>query len=223
MTRLATMTALALSLAGVGFGGYAVVREATVLDRSPESSIEEFDRIASSGAEFGLSAYSKKQLLNSCYYGLTSRLALVRPRAEIGKFATQCRSKAETMVETMPTNSFGWLVVAIASKTLGDTVAMNAALVRSQKTGPREQWITELRVRLAEDNYARLDDPARQANTLDLALLAESYRGVRTIASRYINDPDFRERITTVVSVLPNDIQKRFLWSVKKAAREATQ
>jgi tRNA U55 pseudouridine synthase TruB len=223
MTRLATLTALALSLAGVCFGAYSVAREATIFDRAPERSIEEYDRIASGGAELGLSAYSKKQILNSCYYGLGSRLALVRPAAEIRRFASQCFEKANAITATMPTNSFAWLVAAVAAEALDDHAGMNAALVHSQRTGPREQWITELRVRLAEDNYARLDDNTRKVNEMDLAVLADSYRGVRTIASRYVNDADFRERITTVVSALPADVQKRFLWSVKKAARESLQ
>jgi hypothetical protein len=223
MTRLATLTALALSLAGVCFGAYSVAREAAIFDRSPERSIEEYDRIASGRAELGLSAYSKKQVLNSCYYGLGSRLALVRPAAEIRRFAGQCLEKANAITATMPTNSFGWLVAAVAAEALDDTAGMNNALVRSQKTGPREQWITELRVKLAEDNYTKLDDTSRKVNEMDLALLAESYRGVKTIASRYVNDAGFRERITTVVSALPNEVQRRFLWSVKKAAQEATQ
>jgi hypothetical protein len=223
MTRLATLTALALSLAGVCFGAYSVAREATIFDRSPERSIEEYDRIASGRAQFGLSAYSKKQVLNSCHYGLGSRLALVRPKAEIHRFARQCLEKANAITATMPTNSFAWLVAALAAEALDDAASMNSALIHSQKTGPREQWITELRVRLAEDNYAKLDDATRKVNEMDLALLAESYRGVRTIAGRYVNDAAFRERITTIVSSLPNDVQRRFLWSVQKAAREAVQ
>ena len=223
MTRLATMAALALSLAGAGFGAYSTLREAVIFDRYPEQSTDEYDRIASGGAEIGLSAYSKKQILKSCHYGLTSQLALVRPAAEVRKFASECRDKAAAIVASMPTNSFGWLIIAVASGTLGDKQTMNTALVRSQAAGPREQWITELRVRLAEDNYGNLDETARSANQRDLALLAESDRGVRTIAGRYVNDPHFRERITTVVSALPNDVQKRFLWSVQKAAKEMTR
>ena len=222
MTRLATLTALALSLAGAGFGAYTVAREAVILERWPERSVEEYDRIASGRTALGLSAYSKKQILNSCYYGLTAPLALVRPTVEIRGFASRCRDKAEAITATMPTHSFGWLVAAVAAGTLDDAAAMNRALVYSHRTGPREQWITELRVRLAEDSFIRLDEAARQANERDLALLAQSDRGVKTIARRYIEDTGFRERVTTVVAALPAEVQGRFLRSVRKAAREVT-
>jgi hypothetical protein len=221
MTRLSILTALALSIAGVCFGAYAVNREAAALRRWPEQSIEEYARVANGRAQLGLSAYSKKQILNTCYYGLVSPLALARPADEIRRFARQCRATTTVVVATMPTNSFAWLVAAVAAVALDDSAGMNSGLVHSQRTGAREQWIAELRVRLAEDNYDKLDDKTRKLNETDLALLAENYRGVEAIARRYVGNVTFRERITSVVSSLPSDVQKRFLWSVKKIARES--
>jgi hypothetical protein len=223
MTRLATLTALVLSVAGAAFGAYATMRESTVLDRYPLRSYREFHRIASGSADYGLSSFSKARYLEQCYLILTSSGYAIRPEQHRRMFAEQCRTKAAAITTSMPTNSFAWLVSAVASAELKDMPSMNSALLASHRSAPHEQWIVEKRVSLAEDNFASLDAQVRTANDADLALLAVSYRGVRSIASRYIEDEAFRERITAIVSTLSNEVQRRFVWSVKQAAQEVTQ
>lgn len=223
MKRLALSTALVLSVAGAAFGAYAVAREAIVLDRHPQNSIEEFDRIASGRAQVALSGYAKRYTLESCHYGLTAQLSLVRPAEEIGRLATACRTYAQSVAATMPTNSFAWLVLAVADRALGDMPAMNRALEMSQRAGPNEQWIAEIRVALGEDNIDRLTDRARAGHDHDLVTLANSPRGVRTIAGRYVANEAFRNRITEIVSKQPVEAQRRFIRSVWSTAEELGQ
>lgn len=219
MKQLAISLALAFSAAGAAFGAYSVVREAVIFDRFPEYSIEEFDRIAMGQARIALSAYAKRQILSSCHYGLTSRLSLVRPEAEIKRFADACRNYAYGVATTMHTNSFAWLVLATANQAIGDVQAMNEALQTSQKTGPNEQWTVERRVAFAESHFDALTEQSRASNDQDLALLANSYRGVKTIAGRYVADEAFRNRVTDVVSRQPDEIQRRFIHFVREAAK----
>jgi hypothetical protein len=222
MQRLSLSIAFALCVVGAAFGTYTLARESIVLDRYEHDSVEEYERIASGQARVGLSSFAKRQVLASCHYGLTSELALVRPAEEIERFAVACRNYSQAVAASMPTNSYAWLVLANASRALGDMPSMNRSLELSQLSGPNEQWLAERRVVLAEDNFDELSDAAKTGNARDLAMLATSYRGVKTIAKRYVTDEAFRNRITTIVSGLPADIQRRFLSSVKRAAQEAT-
>ena len=223
MTRLATMAALALSVSGAIFGATTLSRELIVLDRQTGSVLDEFSRIETGAAGFGLSAYSKRQLLDSCFAIMKLPIYKLYPEERRHAFATQCRDNANTIAVTMPTNSVAWIISAMASAELGDIASMNTALVRSQRSAPNEQNIAEIRVDLAENHYAELSAETRDANQRDLALLASSYNGARTIAGRYIKDQAFRERITTVVSSMPADVQKRFLGNVRRAAKQVTQ
>jgi len=219
MKQVAISFALAFSVAGAAFGAYTVTREAVIFDRHPEYSIEEFDRIAMGQARIPLSAYAKRQVLSSCHYGLTSQLSLVRPTDEIKRFAMACRDYAHGVAATMHTNSFAWLVLATSSHAIGDETVMNQALQISQRTGANEQWIAERRVAFSESHFDLLSQESRASNEQDLALLANSYRGVKTIAGRYIADESFRNRVTEVVSRQPDEIQRRFIHFVREAAK----
>lgn len=219
MKQVAISLALVFSAAGAAFGAYTAVREAVIFNRFPEYSIDEFDRIAMGQARIALSAYAKRQVLSSCHYGLTSQLALVRPEAETKRFATACRNYAYAVAKTMHTNSFAWLVLAAASRAVGDDSAMNQALQISRQTGPREQWIVERRVAFAESHFDALSEQTRAGNDEDIALLANSFRGVKTIAGRYVANEAFRNRVTDVVSRQPDEIQRRFIHFVREAAK----
>jgi hypothetical protein len=219
MKQVAISLALAFSAASAAFGAYTVARESVIFDRFPEYGIEEFDRISTGQARIALSAYAKRQILSSCHYGLTSQLSLVRPTAEIQRFARACQRYAYGVASTMHTNAFAWLVLAVASRAIGDDSTMNQALQISQRTGPNEQWIVERRVAFAESHFDVLSERSRLSNEQDLALLANSFRGVKTIAGRYVADAAFRDRVTDVVSRQPDEIQRRFIHFVREAAK----
>lgn len=219
MRQVAISIALALSAAGAAFGAYSMARESVIFDRLPEYSIEEFDRISTGQVRIALSAYAKRQILSSCHYGLTSQLSLVRPTAEIQRFAKACQRYAHGVAATMHTNAFAWLVLAAASRAVGDNTTMNQALQISQRTGPNEQWLVERRVAFAEGHFDALSEQSRLSNEQDLALLANSFRGVKTIAGRYVANAAFRNRVTDVVSRQPDEIQRRFIHFVREAAK----
>ena len=46
-------------------------------------------------------------------------------------------------------------------------------------------------------------------------------RGVRSIAQRYLIEPQFRERIAAIVDTLPNNVKVRFVNLVERFAKEA--
>jgi hypothetical protein len=119
----------------------------------------------------------------------------------------------------MPSHSYGYYIEALARFALGEADMAVAALERSQAVGPNEQWLAERRVGVAETHYAALEAYAGTGHLADLALLAQSRRGIRSIAARYVANPDFRERVTAVVETLPDEIQQRFVAVVRAEAR----
>ena len=114
-------------------------------------------------------------------------------------------------VELMPTYSYGWFALAYTDALAGNWDAMNEHLYRSQVTGQASQWVAEQRVAVAESYREHLDARSRGSNDADLQMLVLSQRGIRSIAARYVNDPTFRERITTIVEALPQQTQRRFI------------
>lgn len=168
----------------------------------------------------GTSSYSKEIIMKDCLQGL-----IVLGRVEMfdiknAVLAEKCRLRSAYVVENTPTDSFAWAVNALSSALLGKTELLNTALVASQRVGPNEQWIARRRVEIAEMFLASLDTTALTAHDRDLTLLAGSYRGVRYLARRYVTNPDFRSRITTVVEKLPAEQQRMFLANIRRAMRE---
>jgi hypothetical protein len=122
----------------------------------------------------------------------------------------------------MPSYAYGWYSIAAFSFALADDERGLYALRRSQAVAKSEQWLTERRVQLSEIYLAQLDEAALASHRQDLILLAQSNRGVRSIARRYVEDANFRERITALVETLPDADQARFVANVRLAARELT-
>lgn len=133
--------------------------------------------------------------------------------------ANSCLETAERALVETPSLSYGQLVASIAHFALNNPGAARLTLERSQSLGPNEQWIAERRVALAEVHYDDLGAYARAGHLADLGLLAQSRRGIRSIAARYVANPAFRERVTDVVETLPIEIQRRFVSIVRAEAR----
>ncbi|MCD7059671.1 hypothetical protein [Pelagibacterium xiamenense] len=156
-------------------------------------------------------------VMESCLTATTSVHGLIQPDPDRETVLTRCATLADAAVAAMPTYSFGWYAGAYFGLALGQAEAGSAWLIRSREAAPSAQWIAEVRVALAEDYFALLTEAAQESHRADLALLAMSQRGVNAIASRYVSDPDFRERITSVVETLEPDVQRRFLARVRAA------
>ena len=170
---------------------------------------ERFDVLASGDIDVGLSSASHTLFLNNCYEALTSVAARLQP-ARRASVAANCLASADRISAEEPANSFAWYVAALSAAKGGDIPGMVRRLRMSQISGPSEQWIVELRVDLAEDHLAAL------------TLLAQSQRGVSSIAQRYVRQADFRERITALVEKLPAAQQQRFLDYVRGAASQVS-
>lgn len=179
-----------------------------------------FTSLESTNVKSALSIYSHRLLLNDCLEALAGPTGLVQPFERRSQVTNNCHSIAMNTVKTMPTFALAWYVAAFASAELGNYPAFNTQLAVAQKTAPNEQWLAELRVRLAEANLDHLSPEALEGENRDLLLLARSRQGVASIASRYIAQPEFRERIIRLVETLSEDEQKRFISHVRGAAKQ---
>lgn len=139
---------------------------------------------------------------------VSGRLLAGKSRAQLLK---NCGALVQDITATSELNSYAWFAQAYLTAQQNNVTGAVQALHSSYQTGQTEQWIAELRVPLAEVILADLPPQTYAGHMSDLALLVQSQRGIGSIARRYVANPEFRARITSVVEALPEPDQIRFL------------
>lgn len=193
-------------------------RELPVITYGTQNSIAVTQAITAGTIRRTYSFYGHKRLMAACMQGMTGIWHTLAPAAESRSHAQNCLEYALTYAHTTPVDSFTWIVAARSSFVLKDLSSINRYLAYAWQTGRNEQWVAALRVNLAEDTYAGLTEINLQRHRSDLSLMVMSRAGIGAIANRYWSDPEFRERISTVVETLPQEDQRRFVSSVRRAA-----
>lgn len=211
---------LAFSLVLGMSGAYLTARELAPFDFSFAPDAQLLDRLAQEAPPVPPSIFGTNVSLEICEEAMSGLGFFLSPRAQIEAVAGNCAATAREIGATMPGLAYAPYVEAIAFFALERPDQAAAALIRSQEIGPNEQWIAERRVALAELHYDSLGAYAEAGHLADLELLAQSRRGIRSIASRYVSSADFRERVTAVVETLPSEVQQRFVTLVRREARE---
>ena len=168
-----------------------------------------------------LSTSSDTALLDGCLTAVSSVEGRLLPWARRGNLLAQCLQISKAITASSRYDAYGWFAQAYFARETGDFDGMNAALERSYQTGPNEQWLAALRVRLAEQNFGYLDGSAKLGHGADLALMVQSPSGGEAIALRYIRDANFRERIKTLVEVLPERQQQAFISTLRGITRNS--
>jgi hypothetical protein len=199
-------------------GGTAAYLEASPYLGAGPTAAAQFRALRGGSAADGLSIGSHTVALDACLLALTSAYGQVQPTKDRLAAAAACSDRAATQTGASPSFAYGWYVDALASSVREDWPRLNDAITMSQRTAPTEQWLAELRVALAEDNFSKLDPVTLAAHEDDLALLVRSRRGIATIATRYVEDETFRDRITAIVETLQPAEQRAFIDAVKSAA-----
>ncbi len=218
MSRATLVAMLLLPLALIVAGSTLGYVEARSYLTWGTSSRERFEVLASGSANIGVSVASRTLALRNCLEAMTSVIARAQPRTIRGAASKTCLAISDGIVAQEPSNSLGWFVGAVAAGELSDVAGMTARLGEAQRTGPTEQWLAQMRVELAEQNYPALSTAVRDGNDRDLTLLVQSQDGVAAIARRFVQQPDFRSRITALVERLPALQQRRFVGYVQQAA-----
>ncbi|MCP4182723.1 MAG: hypothetical protein GY761_05320 [Hyphomicrobiales bacterium] len=178
-----------------------------------------YQAYAESRRSSGLSTFSKDVILRDCLSVVTSIHGRMQSEAHRKKVMHNCQNEVKNITRYTPTHSFAWFTQALIASELSEVGKMNEGLNNSRLTGPNEQWIAEVRVELSEKNYSKLNPINVAGNDQDLLMLVKSRRGVKTIARRYIQKPEFRARIATLVEELTEENQLQFVNNVRRAAR----
>lgn len=209
---------LLISLTLAGGGIFVAYGEAQAFLAGGVLPREKFQALATNTQMTSLSTASNHLVLDACYDAMTGVYGRLQPAPDRTAVASNCLAQADAMTASMPTYSYAWYIGALSAAKLSDGAALADRLRQSQLTGPHEQWIAELRVALAEDNLASLLPDVLMGNDKDLAMLVVSSKGIASIAARYVDNPAFRSRITTIVEQLPPGAQRRFVSRVESAA-----
>jgi len=220
-TRVDAWLLLAAALLLMAVGAVLLSRELAPYAYGYGTRQQVLTRLAQASPPIPPSISGTTFALETCANALDDLQLRLGPTARRLGVADTCARAAEDAIRALPGSSYAHYVSALANIRRNDPEAGLLALQRSEAYGPTEQWIAELRVRLAEDNFARLGPYAEEGHRADLALLAQSRRGIRAVAARYVADAGFRERITRVVEALPMDVQQRFVSLVRAEARAA--
>jgi len=166
------------------------------------------------------SILAKRLVLDACVEATNGVYGIMQAAADRTEMLEHCRDEADRIAAEVPAYAYAHYVGALAAARLGDTEGFNSRILRSQVTGANEQWVAEQRVALVEGQFdiATLEVLAR--HDADLRLLVASNRGIDSISRRYVERPDFRERITAIVETMPPEDQSRFLSRVRRAAAQ---
>jgi hypothetical protein len=217
--RVIGIGVLALLLGILGtLGITATIREGAVVLASGDSPAESFEALVAGQLHPAYSEYSKSAVLDACYATMGSTYAQAQPTPRWTALNEACRDIARGIIREVPDHAYGWLVLAQAAAGLGDAEALNAALVASRKDAPNEVWLASRRATLAQAHAAELSASAAAAYDADLRLLVSSKTGLRAVAQRYVEQPDFRARITAIVEHMSAEDQRRFVAGIHAAA-----
>lgn len=163
----------------------------------------------------GLSNFSHSFALNDCLHAMTSVEGRLLPTQKRASVLESCQTQANQITQLAPTNSLAWFTWALSASIRGDFGELNHSLEMSRRTGENEQWIAELRVGLAEEQFKMLTRQNREGHQQDLELLVRSQRGIKQIALRYLTQDNFKRRITTLVEQMDEESQRRFVDRVR--------
>ncbi len=220
MANASSLFLIAGGLLLVASGGYVTAREIQAFVSYGETPAQHVSAFVPAPPPIPLSSDGQVSIAQDCQATSWALDTLLRTVEERQSVVRSCYALDTEITTHSPTNGFVWAMAAYAAGESGQSENFKAALQQSFQVSPFEQWIAEYRVDLSE-RYSTLMSPALfDLERKDLAMLAQSKKGIRSIAERYANSPDFREKVVEVVSGLPDSDQRRFLAEVKKAVSE---
>ena len=167
-----------------------------------------------------LSIRGQRLLLSDCLEAMGGVTGMAQPSERRVAMLNECQSFAIKATASTPSFALAWYIGAFASAELKQFSSFNLQLAGAQKTARNEQWLAQLRVNLAENYRDFLNSETLEGNDADLKLLVQSRIGVASIATRYVDKKEFRERITEIVESLSEEEQIRFVAYVRNAARQ---
>jgi hypothetical protein len=216
--KLGLIAVLAGSALLAAAGTVTAYQELDVFSAGGLGRADRFAALAAQNYRHAPSLLGKKLVLDACVEAIAGIYGRMQPGDQRLRVLEHCRSEAGSIVAEVPSHTYAYYVGALSAAGLDDRAGFNANLLRSQMTGPNEQWVAELRANLVETHFASAAPEVLERHQADLRLLVASARGIASISDRYIDEPAFRERITAIVETMPQADQVRFVSTVRRAA-----
>ncbi len=205
---------IACAVAGC-FSIFVFLKELAIFGRPSAKDVAFYQSVIDGRSKPAFSFYSKRLLLDDCHAGMLSRASITLDENTARAVDGVCAKMSAGIASLVPASSYAWAINAVANARAGEQEKFLAAYKMSGRTGPNEQPIADIRVRIAERYYDRLDRQALDMHEKDLKMMAGSPAGIRSLARRYTLDQDFRKRITAIVEQMPEAEQWRFIVSVR--------
>lgn len=211
------------SLLLAGGSAYALLAESGPYLFAGSGLSQRVEALAGGKLHAGLSRPARDLVLDDCVQVAGSLFGLSL-RTDLRNAAiANCADAAAGFAAASPAYSYAYYVEALMAAERNDPATLNRALTTARAVAPTEQWLAELRVKLAEEQLAQLEPATLAGHEADLGLLVMSQRGIRTIARRYAAVESFRGRITAIVENLPVEQQKRFIVALRKEIASLTR
>ena len=220
-SRLSVAIVLIVSLLSVCGTAAAIFIETRPYGLFLAESVERWQDLRTETMDQGLSLQSSRAVLDICLSAITSVYGRMRSAEDRLALINNCGDFAVSSAAIMPSNSYAWYIASLAAAQNADMSKFEESWLLSAQTGQNEQWIAGLRVALLEDNLSLASAALFEAERRDLAVLTLSKMGIGSIARRYVSQPDFRERVVSVVETLPDADQARFLAAVTQEANSS--
>ncbi len=131
------------------------------------------------------------------------------------EMSATCEAFAEQMMRSHPHFGFGALVLARMAAIDADWPRFNAMLRLSQTGASTEQWVSVERLKLYTVEQSHLEPQTLVSRKADIDLLLASPVGIKSIARLYIGNEDLRTLIADQAETLPEDVQARFLATLR--------
>jgi hypothetical protein len=212
---------IACSVTTLALGAFALraEAEATALGSgSGQPRLSQFINMISDDVTIPLSVLGRRVLLDGCETllqpsaPLVLRFASDKQRERVVPFCTRLAKNATTVAMT---DSYAWLILALAQIRQGNLEAAATSLVWSGQTGPTESWIARSRFTLVQDHYGQLSPAAQAVGDADAILLIQTNRG-SLVARRFMSDPAFRQRAEALIEMQPQSLQRTFIFLLQR-------
>jgi len=193
-------------------------QEASQYLGASSSQQEEVAAIASGARIPGLSVDSQRNYLIDCQNYLAP-LGVLDLDEDTRNTLKACATGTREILDTAPLDAFAWFVGGELSYIQGDTALYQDQIWRSYQTGLFENWISGTRARFVDDVYFNLPPALRPLHHQEMAALAETDLGIRSLAAQYVSRRSGRQRIQASLDTLSVQRQQFFVNRVREAGQ----
>ncbi|MCF6303984.1 MAG: hypothetical protein L3J33_01250 [Rhodobacteraceae bacterium] len=162
------------------------------------------------------SLLSDHRFLSNCLAGLTTLQARLLAQQNRQVALQKCDSISQNILQTSPHDAYAWFVAAYVNFHLGNEARFNDALGKSYDFASYETWLAKMRIPLAERAFSSLSAANSTSHLNDLNLALNSNTGGALLVSLYMQNPDFRPRISAQLANQPTQIQASFLAALRR-------